>query len=156
LSKETEESLCVKLLTCREFHLGQFKAFRMTIWTCVRVPQNLRPACWSAEELRPHNLCGGLKENSEFHLYVMRHRLKSTTQNVSNSHLSRRAHHFHACKKASQFTPMWRAYSLFWHLVASAGKCVGKSTWKVEFGGLVSLPWQRTCSLSFVCVCISG
>ena len=36
LSSDKEESLSMKLLTCSEVHLGQFRAFWVSIWTLVK------------------------------------------------------------------------------------------------------------------------
>lgn len=179
--------LSVKLLTCWELFWVSSKDFERQSEhasechkICALPGDEQKENCVNT----CHNLQGGLKENSKFDMkisQVMRHWLQGTTQNVSNSRFSRRAHHLHAHRKATQFIQMWRAYSLFffqhsrscalwicstsikgkptlfhWHLIASVGKCVAKSTWEVEYGGVVSPPWQCTCSLCFVCVWISG
>ena len=40
---KNEKSLCVKLLTCWQFHLCQFRAFWKTLWMCVRLLPNFCP-----------------------------------------------------------------------------------------------------------------
>lgn len=37
---QIEDSVPIKLLTCWEFHLGEFKAFWKTMWTCAGFPPN--------------------------------------------------------------------------------------------------------------------
>ena len=37
---QIEDSVPIKLLTCQEFHLGEFKAFWKTMWTCAGFPLN--------------------------------------------------------------------------------------------------------------------